>query len=396
MRTLVTTPNLLRQRGAATLITSLVLLVTMTIVTIFVARSIVMEQRIYSNEYRSKQAFEAAEAGLDYGLKFVLDYGVDRDKDDVLDTVMSAVTTLPNGSDYMVTLSEINPPGDMTRIRVTSTGRSDDDTSIRKVSQVIGLLPAFPSVPGNPMTTKGSVVINGAGEVINPEGNATIWTGSNSVTFSGASGKTSIPDPSNPGQLIDSSNSTVTGLDIVMNDTNLSSMTDDQFFKNFLGVDKNTYQNGYATLAVDGANVNNAWNDASPGTDLARREIIWVDGDSDFSGNTTVGCTATVAGNTPTTEANCIAAGGQVKPVIMVIDGNLQGSGTVKVFGLVYITGDFQGSGNLDVTGAVIMEGGVTGSGALDVRYSSSVLKQAGDTLGPPATIAGTWRDFSN
>ena len=57
-----------RQRGAATLIFTMLLFFTMILVAGFVTRNLALEQRMSVNQYRSTQAFEAAEAGLEWAL----------------------------------------------------------------------------------------------------------------------------------------------------------------------------------------------------------------------------------------------------------------------------------------------------------------------------------------
>ncbi|MBQ0841246.1 MAG: hypothetical protein KBT88_15805 [Gammaproteobacteria bacterium] len=60
-----------RQKGAATLLVSIVLLIGVTLITIFAARVGVMDQRIAGNEYRHKEAFAAANAALDQGAAYL-------------------------------------------------------------------------------------------------------------------------------------------------------------------------------------------------------------------------------------------------------------------------------------------------------------------------------------
>lgn len=57
-----------RQRGAATLMITLALFLAMVLVALFVNRNLIFEQRASSNQYRATQAFEAAEAGLDWAV----------------------------------------------------------------------------------------------------------------------------------------------------------------------------------------------------------------------------------------------------------------------------------------------------------------------------------------
>jgi Tfp pilus assembly protein PilX len=60
-----------KQHGAAVLLVSIVLLIGVTLITVFAARVGVMDQRISANEKRHTEAYTAAEAGLDETLSFV-------------------------------------------------------------------------------------------------------------------------------------------------------------------------------------------------------------------------------------------------------------------------------------------------------------------------------------
>ena len=53
------------QNGAATLLVAVVLLIAITLATFFAARVNIEEQRISANDYRAKEAFNAADAGLE-------------------------------------------------------------------------------------------------------------------------------------------------------------------------------------------------------------------------------------------------------------------------------------------------------------------------------------------
>ena len=57
-----------RERGVAALVVTLLLFFAMILGVGFVNRSLVFEQRASANQYRSTQAFEAAEAGLEWAL----------------------------------------------------------------------------------------------------------------------------------------------------------------------------------------------------------------------------------------------------------------------------------------------------------------------------------------
>lgn len=60
-----------RQRGVVTLVIGILLLLLVSMVLLFGARVGVMEQRISANEYRTKEAFGAAEAGMGMAVEFL-------------------------------------------------------------------------------------------------------------------------------------------------------------------------------------------------------------------------------------------------------------------------------------------------------------------------------------
>jgi type II secretory pathway pseudopilin PulG len=63
----------LNQRGVAALVVTLILCVTMVLAVAFAQRAIGVEERRSANDYRTAQAFEAAEAGLEWALARVND-----------------------------------------------------------------------------------------------------------------------------------------------------------------------------------------------------------------------------------------------------------------------------------------------------------------------------------
>ena len=64
-------PLLHKQRGAAVLLVSIILLIGVTLITIFAARVGVMDQRIAGNEYRHKESKASADAALEQAAAFI-------------------------------------------------------------------------------------------------------------------------------------------------------------------------------------------------------------------------------------------------------------------------------------------------------------------------------------
>jgi len=71
MRTYTNQEFFKAQQGAATLLVSIVLLIAITLITLFAARVGVMDQRISGNELRHKEAFSSAEAGLEQAAAYL-------------------------------------------------------------------------------------------------------------------------------------------------------------------------------------------------------------------------------------------------------------------------------------------------------------------------------------
>lgn len=63
--------DLARQRGAATLLVVLVLLIAMAMLAVTTMRSGMVEQQITGNDMRAREAFEGGDAGIEYGLAYL-------------------------------------------------------------------------------------------------------------------------------------------------------------------------------------------------------------------------------------------------------------------------------------------------------------------------------------
>jgi FlaG/FlaF family flagellin (archaellin) len=359
---------LIRERGAATLLVAVVLLISITLVVLTTAQTVVTEQRIIANEERAKQAFEAAAAGLSYGTGYFQTNGADADGNDVIDTLLAApnwtYVSGSSGPSYRVRFVQVDA-GSLDRVTIEAQGRSDDQSAIRSMSETISGTPAVANAPGNPLTSRGFVDLKGSGTITNLESNMTIWSG-DSIDVTGNSPKTVIKHPLADGG-IESTNKNNKGLDIVDNDPSLSTLTDDEFFQNFLGLTPADYKDSVARTVVDPDTTSMSSLDGEKAT------VIWVDGDARFTSNTTIGTAD--------------------DPVILIVDGLMEGAGNVTVNGVLFVTGNWSGSGNLTVNGATVVRGDVDGTGSLDVIFNSSLLDNLA-TIGKAVAMPGTWRDW--
>ena len=373
-----------RQRGAATLLVAMVLLIGVTLVVMVTARTSFMDQRISANEIRAKAAFEAAQAGMDRGIASL-----------ATNTALPAGQVAVNAGGQIVGFYEVafcdanNPgtlncanvtgctnPGDPERVLIFSCGWSDDQVGLQQMVQVAQRRPAVPNPPSNPLTSRGVVNVQGSASVTNYFNNLTIWTG-NDLTNIGNSGKTYIRNPNVPtpplgtsppppppncvsnADYICTTDINTVGPDVIANDTSLSSLTSDQFFTNYFGTTPEEYKT--QTEGMD--------------------SIVWLDGNSSLTGGTTLG-----------TEAD---------PVVVIVDGNLSlGAGNITVNGILVVLGDVNLSGNFLVNGSAIVagndgtQGTISGTGNLDVIYNPMTVRNAGGEDGLSASEAGSWRDW--
>ena len=169
-------------------------------------------------------------------------------------------------------------------------------------------------------------------------------------------------------------------LDIIEHDSSLGALSEEEMFINFFGLPPANFRDSMVTIDTDSANV-------GADADLAKSEVIWVEGDASLDG-LTVGCASRVTGNN-------VCSNKDTKPSVLVVNGNATMTSTPQFYGIVFVMGNVNISGNSTVHGAMIVAGNMQSStgGSLDVWYNSSILsrtRRAGPLTGSP----GTWRDF--
>jgi len=394
-----------RQAGAATLAMSIVLLLLITMVSIYTSRTVIMEKRISANDFRARQAFEAAESGLQIAIAYIAESGgADKDSDGNIDPVFDTdadgvgnVNTMTFGDNSSVT---VTVAGAFPQFQIQSVGVSDDRTATQTVRSIGSTTDSLPNVPDNPLTTRSAITVDGSATVHNPEGHSTIWSGADVDLGSNNSTATNIANPTDPGyptcmdtsmtcSTTRSSSKNAVGLDVVEYDTSLTNLTPEQMFQNTFGLSMANYRESRVTLEVLGANANNlASNDAAPGVDMAIGEVIWVEGNASVIDNTTVGCTVKVGGGGLCPTAN-------LDPSIVIINGDLTTVGNPSFSGIVYVIGSVSLTGSTTVVGAMVADGNLlsTTTGSLDLWYSSDVLQWSRDN-GPMAGAPGSWQDW--
>lgn len=367
----------IKNRGFATLAIAFVVLIVLTLTVLFTAEALINEQKITTNTYRSNLAFDTAQAGIEYGIKYI-----DTNRATVTDG-QTVNGTLLNGSAYQITFNFIG--GNKNTANVVSTGITQDGASTRTVKQAIKYYALTGTMPTNPIISRGKVELDGNANVKNLESSTTIISGGavkikGSATTELASGV--------------SSNSSATRSDIIENNDAIAGMTDAQLQTNYAGAQLTSFQSS-ANYQYSGSGTTNYASDVNGKTG----SIIYI---TQSSG------TATINGST--------TIGSATNPVILVIQGDVKINGNVTIYGNVYSTGNMELSGNLklngmalsmqgvqvgigntEIYGAIVSGGEYKITGSADLSYDSSILTSNNNALpGNYGRVAGGWQDLNN
>ncbi|QTQ30506.1 pilus assembly PilX family protein [Aromatoleum bremense] len=414
-----------QQHGAATLLVSMVLLIAATLLVLYASNTVVGEQRMSANEVRSKQAFEAAEAGIELTIQQINASEGDIDFDVAAQTALNASWTPanPNSSfsvlfcepttldfanlpqcadsadDGITAASCTNPGASAKTAWAVSCGWSDDSAARKRILTLVAKTDPVPGDVSNPLIAKGSVGMSGNATVVNYFNNLTVWTGS-TLDNTGNTGKTVIRRPGvtdgtsdcaagdctsdevttqvgggnqvcNDAQapdLICTTSTGVYGPDVIQSDTTLANLTEDQYFENFLGMKPNEYKSTQAEEVVAGADAGSIGDGEA---DNGGGTVFWVEGNAAINQD----------------------IGSADKPVVLVVDGDLDLSGSPTIFGIVFVRGNLTQSGSATIRGAVLITGSVDADGSLNVIYDPDAIGGAGNA-GSYASLPGSWRDF--
>lgn len=381
-----------KQRGNSVLLMTLLLLTICVVVSLYSATSFITKQKLAANDYNLAQAFAAAQAGLDLGTVYLQANTTaivkDSNNDGLIDTYTSPTTTQvtqSDGSRYNITYSNPNA-GNLAIIQIAAQGTSrDGSTSITLTHQVqvggSGMLIAQPSALN---ILRGSN-IGGSTLITNTPANPTATANNQYLTIR-SGGSTSLSGSAKTTALVSDANANYSTMgssannlkaDIIQNYSGYRSGDGEQFFQSIFGVPKATIQQ-----AADLTITNTRSTNISASLNGVQGKVIWVNqsgGPATINGRTTIG--------SPT------------NPVILIIstNSNLNISGRVKLYGLLYVMGDWSnnGSGNSAIQGSLAVEGNYNTNGGLNIGYDATVFNQFGRNNTSFARIPGSWRDYS-
>jgi len=420
-------PSRHKQRGAAALVVTLGLLLVLALVVGYANRSLLVEQRAAANLARSTQAFEAAEAGLEWALALLNSgepLGADcepssgagsatfRERYLAWDAASGAfqprtwadagasvalqaacvridagwscscpasgrpVLPAPAGSSPQAAFSvQFVAAGRSGMVHVLASGCSHIGSacvagsaasggSTARLQQTLGLLPALATVPVAPLTARGSVAATGA------LGASNTAARDGGVTVA-AGGAIALP----AAHLATLAGSTP-GASLQASDAALAVLDSDRMFATFLGLDRARWQQRTATRTI-----------SCPGAcaealaqalgDTIARPLVWVTNDLHLDGPVTFGSPE--------------------NPVLLVVEGQLQLGAGVVIHGLVYSLAaqtDTSGLHGVTIHGALVAAGNVIGDGTPELIYDAGALARLHGSAGSFTRVPGSWRDY--
>ncbi len=362
-----------KKRGAATLVMTLVLLVIITLLVFFSANYSLVQDKALTNLNRNNQAYEAAEAGLEFGISYLKQNNATILANPVNGYLVSysdsntSNVTLANNSKFTITYT--NPIAyNYQLIRITSTGTSDDGSSTRVIKQDVQRGSLLSNPPNVPLQSLGSVSLSGSAQVVNLESNKTIQSGAG-VNISGSARTITSSGGSTSSSM---------GSDIEQNNTTLANMSENDYFASVFGVTSNAVKNqiGHYYTASSNKQYSSTLNGMT-GTS------IWIDqtgGSAQLSGATVIG-SATA-------------------PVLLIVNGNIKLSGTVVLYGMLFVTGDatVEETGNVRIIGSVAVgeSDEIELKGSSQISYNSTIISnlQKSSGLIYYAKVPGSWKDF--
>jgi hypothetical protein len=420
------------QRGAATLLVTMVLLFSTSIIMLYLNRSILFEQRTSANQLRSTMALEMAEAGMEWATGMLnTAYDIDADCAFLTTTnisfrrtyvqtkwshpttpttdVVPATTTypgckvsgnartcncpsVPSSGSATASLGATVLPGftasfsatsdpEAVRIIVTgctaqaaactpaTTGNSDATATI---STILKLRPLLRAAPASPLTCGSSCAVGGSYNVINKDvatGGILVNAGG-AITQGNGTSYTSIPGQPTANALVgnDSSLAAISSADPTCSNSSM--------FSAYFGSTITQYAASPLTKTIPdcgsntcGGLVDTAYNDGW-------RSFYFPQG---FTRNNSSG-----------------SLGSASDPVTIVSGGDFNVNGNIDIYGMVFSNSanvNAVGTGTADIHGALVTCAGYDNNGNGTLEYDADVLKGVRRSTGSMVRVPGSWTD---
>ena len=424
------------QTGVASLSVVMILFFIISMVAAYTARNLLFEQRTSVNQYRSTQALEAAEAGLEWAMNLL---NATRINDACLPSANVADPTFRERYIAIdVATGNITPklqadgvtplwPSCVFNGAAWTCNCPTNGAPIVPTPAGAGVFPAFRvrfllladagAAPGtlpyrpravrvevNGCTRNDGACLDFPAQGVGNEGRATVaatfalkpglttspaatLTARGAIDFSGNALTVVNGDPIGSGITVQTSstfNSTNVRLQgvpgspgsrsVIESDLSLAALSADRMFANYFGMWPTTYREQPAAVVLTCGLACSAAQ-VRTAASLNPGRVLWLDGGVDFDS----------AGGVGTLTA----------PVVMIVNGDIIFSQPVDVYGVVYTRGAATVSaGNGAIYGAFIAEGSLTGTGTPTLIYNKPVLDRLGLLYGSFARVPGSWKDW--
>ena len=416
----------LRQQGVASLVVVMVLFFIISMVAAYTSRNLIFEQRTSTNQYRSTQALEAADAGLQWALGLLNSGRIDatcqasinvadtsfRQRYLAIDGGTGMITPLltsggtpllpscvfdggnwqcscpvdsapvvatPAGTGvfpaYRVRFSTVpTRPGVVkvesngctrnadTCLNFPATG-SDNEGRVT-VTALVALKGGVSTIPAAPLTLKGTMNLSGAAlSAVNSDAT----TAGITIHAGGAVTKAGLVLITAPG--------TPSDLSVIDGDNSLSSLSANRMFANVFGVWRETYRDQPAAVVLNCGLGGCSAGAVRTAIALNPGRVLWLQGDFSVDSAGDIGSSA--------------------EPVAIVVSGNVSFSAAARIFGVLYTqSAAWATNGAAEVQGAVVAEGNITGSSTATFVYDAPLLTRVRTRTGSFALVPGSWRDF--
>jgi len=360
-----------RISGAVTLVMALILILLSSLIVIYASYAGILLDKTTSNYYKNLQAYNAAEAGEEYAINYLQQNSttiIASAVNGLISYTNAALTnvTLTNNSTFSITYT--NPTQNIYNLlQITSTGVNADGSSTHVIKQLVRFGSTLVNIPQTPMTTLGTLTMGGSSEILNLQSSTTVQSGS-TVSLSGSAlTLNNIGIGSNAAHL---------SSDVQQNVSSLASMSSDTFFGTFFGVGNSVVKNSIAHYYSNNSDTNYTGTlNGMTGTS------IWID---------------QTAGTAKLDGAAVI--GSPTNPVLLIVNGNLKVTGSLVLYGFLYVTGTTTTDvlGSVSIMGSVATADSLNMKGSAIVNYNSSVLSnlQNQSAMMYYARVSGSWKDF--
>ena len=365
-----------RQRGAAALGVTLLLLFVMTLVAGFASRNLVFEQRSSANQARSTQAFEAAEAGLQWA-QAMLNRGTTIGADCEPGAVPGDTSFRDRFLAYDAASGRFTP-------------RTWNDAGANRDLQAACVLgengwscscpsagpPAWSAAPtggGHPAFVLQFVAVPRSGivQLVATGCDGAIpacLPGSPSASPGGASARVQVLLGLLPALATVPVAALTAGTDAAVDGERLAAR--------WLGLDRHRWQQLPGVRLLDCTADCTAELAQAIGPEAAH-PMVWISGDLRVGG--------------------AAAFGSSERPVLLVVEGQIQLGSEVQLHGaIVSLAATWNGSSHPDAQlhGALIALGNAGGNGTPTITYDADALARLHGQVGSFTRVPGSWRDF--